>query len=98
MLMLHAVPSQDRHRLAIAACLIAAAVTGPACSDAPADKQPSAADRALADPMNYGPKPGRADTARRSADPPVRGDHAKPGDPASDREAFNRELKRVLDP
>lgn len=70
----------------VATCLLATGITGPGCSDAAAETKRSAADRALSDPMNYGPKPGKTDTPRKA------------GEPTSDREALNRELQRVLDP
>ena len=77
-------------RIAAAACLVAASAAG--CGDTagagsggPTTRQ-TAADRALADPWGYGPKPA----------PPDKG--AKPNDDALDRDGLKRDLGNVFNP
>jgi hypothetical protein len=68
-----------------AACLFAGGfVTG--CTDASSAPHQTSADRALADPANYGPKPGKTDTTT-----------GKSGDPF-DKDGLKKDLDHVFNP
>lgn len=72
------------YRLLPAAYLLAACGL-PGCAET--ENRPSSADRALADPWNYGPKVGKPDTAAEKKD-----------DSSFDREGFKRDLNNVFNP
>ena len=72
----------------VAACLLAGAVALNVigCSESGATTKPSTnADRALNDPMGYGPRPGATDKDKKRGD-------------AFDGDGLNRDLKNVFDP
>lgn len=56
------------------------------CSDSSATTRPTAADRALSDPWNYGMSPAKPDT------------EPKKGDPSFDRDGLKKDLNNVFNP
>jgi hypothetical protein len=86
----------ERPRGAAAACLVAAmlllaSTTAPGCAES-SDKPPqSPADRALSDPMNYGPKAEDYAARAKAAD-------TKNRSGATDSDGFKRDLDHVFNP
>ena len=64
---------------------LGAMVVVPGCAEKPTDNQPTAADKALSDPMNFGPRPGKADSEPKR-------------DTSSDSDGLKKDLHNVFNP